>query len=51
MWECGMEPIYQGQIKSGKYNPYSGIVNNDNKTYLPTRMTTLGYQRINQIES
>ena len=26
-----------------KYNPDCGTFNNDNKTYLPSRMTTLGY--------
>ena len=35
-----MEGIQQG----GRYNLYSGIFNNDNKTYFPARTTTLGYK-------
>ena len=36
-----MESSKQG----GKYNMYQKIFNNDNKTYLPVRMTTLGYEK------
>ena len=28
-----------------KYNLYNGIFNNDVKTYLPARTTTLGYEK------
>ena len=28
-----------------KNNPYKGNFNNENKTYLPARTTTLGYER------
>ena len=35
-----MENIQRG----GKNNPYIGNFNNDNKTYIPARTTTLGYE-------
>ena len=36
-----MESIH----RDGKNNPYNGNFNNDNKTYLPVRMTTPGYEK------
>ena len=31
--------------RGGKYNPYNENFKNDNKTYLPARTTTLGYEK------
>ena len=31
--------------RGGKNNPYNGNFNNGNKTYLPARTTTLGYEK------
>ena len=41
-----MERIQRGR----KNNPYNGNFNNDNKTYLPARTTTLGYEKTESIK-
>ena len=40
-----MESIQRG----GKNNPYNGNFNNYNKTYLPARTTTLGYEKTDYV--
>ena len=45
-------PVISKQWKESielKYNPYRGLLNVDNKTHLPARMTTQGYRKMEWI--